>query len=128
MDYVSTISSKINELNKKVDSYLKEPFEVAPADFKMQQNGVFIADEYNRVVVAYSDLLKLITETQYLISQSKKCITLMTCNTTLERNNKIKLENGIKLIETISEPLHNEKERLKTVEMFYRNLYNRFGM
>jgi len=69
----------------------------------------------------------LITEVQYYISECKK-FTKFAGATELERKAKDQVRAFITILDELSEPLYNEKERLKTIEMFYRNLYNRFGM
>ena len=84
-----------------------------------------IAKKYNEIVETYSYLLNLITEVQFFISQCKKVIKLIAGNTSLEQSQKAKIKTAIDLIEIQAEPLYNEKERLKTIEMFYRNIYTR---
>ena len=118
-------SNKLNEITTKIKTYLSNPYEHKPADFSNQQNGVYIANEYDRIVTGYSDLLRLITEVQFYISECKKFVRFAG-TTDLERKSKEQVKEFIKILEELTEPLYNEKERLKTIEMFYRNLYNRF--
>ena len=123
---LNLLNRKLNEIANKIKTYLSNPYEHKPADFQQQQNGVYIANEYDRVVAGYSDLLRLITEVQFYESECKKYLKFTPENTALEKKSKEQVRNFLNSIVDFTEPLYNEKERLKTIEMFYRNLYNRF--
>jgi len=122
---LSPINNSLNNISKKIDNYLNNKVDVISADFNQQQDIKYISDNYNKAVQDYSDLLKLITEVQYFQSQCKKIIRLTSNNTNLEKNQKLIVKTAIDTIEELAVPLYNEKERLKTAEMFYRSLYNR---
>jgi CRISPR/Cas system CSM-associated protein Csm2 small subunit len=122
---LNILNKKLNDIANKIRTYLNNPYEHKPADFSEQQNGVYISNEYDRIVAGYSDLLRLITEVQFNISECKKFIRFAGA-TDLERRAKEQVKEFVKVLEELIEPLYNEKERLKTIEMFYRNLYNRF--
>lgn len=121
---LSSLNNTLNILIKKVDTYLDNTPKIEGADFKQQQDTVYISDQYNRIVYEYSNLLSLITETQYFIAQCKKAMKLLSNNTGLEKQQKERIKSAMEIMEEESKPLYNEKERLKTVEMFYRATYN----
>lgn len=120
---LSSLNTAFNKLAKKIQDYLDNPVKFEYADFEKQRDIIFISNQYNQIVCDFSNLLNLITEIQYFISQCKKIISLLSDNTNLEKGQKLKIKSAIDLITDLSFPLYNEKERLKTLEMFYRNLY-----
>jgi len=121
---LSSLNNTLNILIKKVDTYLDNTPKIEGADFKQQQDTIYISDQYNRIVYEYSNLLSLITETQYFIAQCKKAMKLLSNNTSLEKQQKERIKSAMEIMEEESKPLYNEKERLKTIEMLYRNIYN----
>lgn len=122
---LTSINVALSNLSKKISSYLENPEKIDFADYTKQQDIIYISNKYNEIVLKYSNLLSLITEVQYFISQCRKLIRILADNSTLEKNQKLKLKIAIDTVEEIAQPLYNEKERLKTIEMFYRNLYTR---
>ena len=122
---LSSLNNSLNILSNKIKVYLDNTPQIEFAPYEKQMDTIFISNKYNDIVKIYSDLLNLITESQYFISQCKKVIKLIAGNTSLEQSQKAKIKAAIDLIEMQIEPLYNEKERLKTIEMFYRNIYTR---
>lgn len=122
---LSSLNQTLNVITNKITTYLDKRPQIEFADFEHQQDVVYISNKYNEIVTAYSYLLDLITEVQYFISQCKKVNRLISGNTSLETSQKAKIKTAINLIEDQAEPLYNDKDRLKTIEMFYRNLYTR---
>lgn len=122
---LSSLNQSLNILSNKIKNYLDNKPSIEGADFEHQQDAQYIANQYNNIVQLYSNLLDLITEIQYFISQCKKLIKLISDNTSLEKNQKLRIKTAIEIITELSEPLYNEKEKLKTLEMFYRNIYSR---
>lgn len=122
---LSSINIALSNISKKITNYLDNLVIIESANYEKQQDIQFISNNYNKIVQDYSDLLKLITEVQYFISQCKKIIRLLSDNTVLEKNQKAKIKIAIDTAEELAQPLYNEKERLKVAEMFYRNLYTR---
>lgn len=120
---LSSLNNTLNTLIKKIDGYLDSVPDIEFADYQQQMDTVYISNQYNRIVYEYSNLLRLITETQYFISQCKKAIKLLSSNTILEKQQKDRIKAAIDMIEEESKPLYNERERLKTIEMFYRTIY-----
>ena len=120
---LSSLTNTLNTLIKKIDRYLDSTPEIEFADYQQQMDTIYISNQYNRIVYEYSNLLRLITETQYFISQCKKSIKLIANNTILEKQQKDRIKMAIDMIEEESKPLYNERERLKTIEMFYRTIY-----
>jgi uncharacterized protein YdaL len=121
---LSSLNQSLNILSNKIKSYLDNPVNIEFANYEQQRDVVYVSNKYNEIVHYYSDLLSLITETQYFISQCKKVSRLLSSNTSLEKAQKDKIKTAISIIEEISVPLYNEKERLKTIEMMYRAIYN----
>lgn len=122
---LSSINNSLNTLSTKIKTYLDNIPEIGQATFEQQQDVQYISNKYNEIVQTYSDLLKIIIEVQYFTSQCKKVNRLISENTSLERNQKAKIKTAIDIIDELVEPLYLEKERLKVIEMFYRNLYSR---
>lgn len=122
---LSSINNSINNLLNKIKTYLETTPRINEANYEQQQDIVYITNQYNNIVQEYSKLLDLITEVQYFISQCKKVIRLLSDNTSLEKAQKAKVKMAIDLITEAAEPLSNEKERLKVLEMFYRSVYTR---
>ena len=120
---LSSLNNTLNTLIKKIDGYLDSVQEIEFADYKQQMDTIYISNQYNRIVYEYSNLLRLITETQYFISQCKKAIKLLSNNTVLEKQQKDRIKAAIDMIEEESKPLYNERDRLKVIEMFYRTIY-----
>ena len=120
---LSSLNNTLNVLIKKVDGYLDNTPKIEMADFNKQQDTVFISNQFNIIVYEYSRLLELITEVQYFSSQCKKAMKLLSNNTSLEKQQKDRIKSALDIIEEESKPLYNEKERLKTIEMFYRTIY-----
>ncbi len=121
---LSSLNNTLNTLIKKIDGYLDSVPDIEFADYQKQMDTIYISNQYNRIVYEYSNLLRLITETQYFISQCKKAIKLLSNNTVLEKQQKDRIKAAIDMIEEESKPLYNERERLKTIEMFYRTIYS----
>lgn len=122
---LTSINIALTNISKKISEYLNNIPKIEFADYNKQQDIQYISNKYNEIVQYYSNLLNLIIEVQYFISQCKKLIRLISDNSSLEKNQKAKLKIAIDTIEELSQPLYTEKERLKTIEMFYRNLYTR---
>lgn len=122
---LTSINIALTNISKKISEYLNNIPKIDFADYDKQQDIKYISNKYNEIVQYYSNLLNLIIEVQYFISQCKKLIRLISDNSSLEKNQKTKLKIAIDTIEELSQPLYTEKERLKTIEMFYRNLYTR---
>lgn len=122
---LSSLNQSLNVLQNKINNYLDKVPTIAFASFEQQMDQIYVSNKYNEIVEIYSNLLNLITEVQYFISQCKKISKLLPNNSNLEKAQQNKIKTAIDLIEIISQPLYNEKERLKTIEMFYRNLYTR---
>lgn len=122
---LTSINNATSKISKKISEYLNNIPKIDFADYDKQQDIKYISNKYNEIVQLYSNLLNLITEIQFYVSQCKKLIRLISDNSSLERNQKTKIKLAIDTIEELSQPLYTEKERLKTIEMFYRNLYTR---
>lgn len=122
---LSSLNQSLNVLSNKIKTYLDNTPNIEFAPYEKQMDTIFISNKYDEIVETYSYLLNLITEVQFFISQCKKVIKLIAGNTSLEQSQKAKIKTAIDLIEIQAEPLYNEKERLKTIEMFYRNIYMR---
>lgn len=122
---LSALNNTLNMLIKKIDGYLDSIPEIDFADYQQQQDTIYISNQYNRIVYEYSNLLRLITEVQYFVSQCKKAIKLLSSNTVLEKQQKDRIKAAIDMIEEESKPLYNERDRLKNIEMFYRTIYSR---
>ena len=122
---LSSLNNSLNILSNKIKTYLDNRPNIEGADFEHQQDTIYIANQYDNIVQLYSNLLDLITETQFFVSQCKKLIKLISDNTSLEKNQKNRIKVAIDIINELSEPLYNEKERLKTLEMFYRSIYSK---
>lgn len=122
---LTSINNATSKISKKISEYLNNIPKIDFADYDKQQDIKYISNKYNEIVQLYSNLLNLITEIQFYVSQCKKLIRLISDNSSLERNQKIKIKLAIDTIEELSQPLYNEKERLKTIEMMYRAIYTR---
>ena len=122
---LSSLNNTLNTLIKKIDGYLDSIPEIDFADYKQQQDTIYISNQYNRIVYEYSNLLRLITEIQYFVSQCKKATKLLSSNTILEKQQKDRIKAAVDMIEEESKPLYNERDRLKVIEMFYRTIYSR---
>ena len=122
---LSSLNASLNVLCNKITKYLDNVPQIGQANYEQQQDIKYISDNYNNIVFIYSELLNLITETQYFISQCKKVCKMLSNNTSLEKQQKEKIKAAIEVIEEQSKPLYNERERLKTLEMFYRSIYTR---
>ncbi len=122
---LSSINSTLNMLSGKIKDYLENTPRIDFATYEQQQDIRYISNKYNEIVQLYSNLLDLLTEIDYFTSLCKKAIKLLNGNTSLEQAQKGKIKAVVELIKTLSEPLFTEKERLKTIEMFYRNIYTR---
>ena len=122
---LTSINIALTNISKKISEYLNNIPKIEFADYDKQQDIQYISNKYNEIVQYYSNLLNLIIEVQYFISQCKKLIRLISDNSSLEKNQKTKLKIAIDTIEELSQPLYTEKERLKTIEMMYRTIYSR---
>jgi hypothetical protein len=122
---LSSLNQSLNIITNKITTYLDNKPKIKFADYEHQLDIKYISDKYNEIVTVYSYLLDLITEVQYFISQCKKISKLISGNTSLELNQKNKIKTAIDLVEEQVEPLYTERDRLKTIEMFYRNVYTR---
>lgn len=122
---LSSINNSLNSLNNKITTYLDNPINIGFATYEQQLDIAYISNQYNSIVQEYSNLLQLITEVQYFVSQCKKVMRLLSDNTSLEKAQKQKIKSAIDIISDVAEPLYNEKERLKTIEMMYRSIYTR---
>lgn len=122
---LSSLNNSLNNLNNKITTYLDNPIKIDFATYEQQLDMQYISNQYNNIVQSYSDLLRLITEVQYFVSQCKKILRLISDNTALEKAQKQKIKSAIDIINEAAEPLYNEKERLKTIEMMYRSIYTR---
>lgn len=122
---LSSLNNTLNIISGKITDYLNNVPKIGFADYEQQQDTIYISNKYNEIVEKYSNLLNLITDVQFFVSQCKKINKLIPDNSNLERAQKAKVKAAIDIIEDLALPLYNEKERLKTIEMFYRNLYSR---
>lgn len=122
---LTSINESMKIINNKIKSYLDNMPNIPKATFEQQMDSKYIADMYNNIVFIYSDLLKLITEEQYFVSQCKKVLRMLSGNTTLESQQKKQINTAIDIVEEQIQPLYTEKERLKTIEMFYRSVYTK---
>lgn len=120
---LSSLNTALNNLQNRITKQLENLPDIGFANYEKQRDVIYVSNKYNEIVEEYSNLLKLITDTQYFVSQCKKINRLLPENSSLEKTQKMKIKSAIELINDLSEPLYNEKERLKTIEMFYRNLY-----
>lgn len=122
---LSSLNNSTNKIINKVQEYLDNIPEIEFADFQKQQDVKYISDQYNEIVQLYSNLLKLITEVQFFTSQCSKIAKLLSGNSNLERAQQAKVKSAISLVKEVAGPLETERDRLKTIEMFYRALYTR---
>ena len=72
---LSSLNTAFNTLAKKIQDYLDNPVKFEYADFEKQRDIIFISNQYNQIVCDFSNLLNLITEIQYFVSQCKKIIS-----------------------------------------------------
>lgn len=121
---LKSLNDALNTITKKIKYYLDNPVTIEFAPYEKQQNVKFISDKYNEIVEDYSNLLYLIEDAQYFISQCKKLLRLLSNNTALEISQKDKIKTAITIVEESLVPIFTEKERLKTIEMMYRAIYN----
>lgn len=122
---LTSINVALNNVNNKINSYLDKPVRFDSAPYEKQLDTIFVSNNYNKIVNEYSNVLNIITEAQYFISQCKKAIRLIGDSNALAKQQKAQIKTAIDIIEEQLVPLFNEKERLKTIEMFYRNIYTR---
>lgn len=122
---LSSLNQSLNVLLNKIKTYLDNPPKVEEATYEQQMDIKYVYDSYNNIVQLYSNLLSLLTEISYFISQCRRINRLISDNTSLEKAQKNKINAAITIITENAEPLYVEKERLKTLEMFYRNVYTR---
>ena len=122
---LTSINVALNNVNNKINNYLDKPIKFDSAPYEKQLDMVFVSNNYNKIVNDYSNVLNIITEAQYFISQCKKAIRIIGDNSALAKQQKAQIKTAIDIIEEQLVPLFNEKERLKTIEMFYRNIYTR---
>ena len=122
---LTSINVALNNVNNKINSYLDKPVRFESAPYEKQLDTIFVSNNYNKIVNEYSNVLNIITEAQYFISQCKKAIRLIGDSNALAKQQKAQIKTAIDIIEEQLVPLFNEKERLKTIEMFYRNIYTR---
>ena len=122
---LTSINVALNNVNNKINSYLDKPVRFDSAPYEKQLDTIFVSNNYNKIVNEYSNVLNIITEAQYFISQCKKAIRLIGDSSALAKQQKAQIKTAIDIIEEQLVPLFNEKERLKTIEMFYRNIYTR---
>lgn len=122
---LSSVNETLNKLSGDIRKYLDNPPKIDGANYDQQQDIKYILNKYNEIVQLYSDLLDLLREVDYFISLCKKGIKLISGNSELEQAQKGKLKGAIDLIKELSNPLYTEKERLKTIEMFYRSICQR---
>ena len=120
---LTSINVALNNVNNKINSYLDKPVRFDSAPYEKQLDTIFVSNNYNKIVNEYSNVLNIITEAQYFISQCKKAIRLIGDSNALAKQQKAQIKTAIDIIEEQLVPLFNEKERLKTIEMFYRNIY-----
>ena len=112
---LTSINAALNAVNSKITNYLDKPAKFDFAPYEKQLDTIFISNCYNNII----------TEAQYFISQCKKAIRLIGDSNALAKQQKAQVKTAIDIIEEQLVPLYNEKERLKTIEMFYRNIYTR---
>ena len=122
---LSSLNNAMNTLINRTQTYLDNLPELNFATYEQQLDVPYVSNQYSRIVELYSNLLKLQTDIQYFISQCNKIVKLMPGNTTLEKAQINKVKTAISLVKEVAEPLDIERDRLKTVEMFYRSLFNR---
>lgn len=122
---LSSVNETLNKLSGDIRKYLDNPPRIDGANYDQQQDIKYILNKYNEIVQLYSDLLDLLREVDYFISLCKKGIKLLSGTSELEQAQKGKLKGAIDLIKELSNPLYTEKERLKTIEMFYRSICQR---
>lgn len=122
---LSSVNETLNKLSGDIRKYLDNPPRIDGANYDQQQDIKYILNKYNEIVQLYSDLLDLLREVDYFISLCKKGIKLLSGTSELEQAQKGKLKGAIDLIKELSNPLYTEKERLKTIEMFYRSICTR---
>lgn len=122
---LSSLNNAMNTLINRTQTYLDNLPELNFATYEQQLDIPYVSNQYSRIVELYSNLLKLQTDIQYFISQCNKIVKLMPGNTTLEKTQINKVKTAISLVKEVAEPLDIERDRLKTVEMFYRSLFNR---
>ena len=122
---LTSINTALNSVNNKISNYLDKPTKFEFAPYEKQLDTIFISNCYNKIVNDYSNVLNIITEAQYFISQCKKAIRMIGDSSALAKQQKAQIKTAIDIIEEQLVPLFNEKERLKTIEMFYRNIYSR---
>lgn len=122
---LSSVNETLNKLSGDIRKYLDNPPRIDGATYDQQQDIKYILNKYNEIVQLYSDLLDLLREVDYFISLCKKGIKLLSGTSELEQAQKGKLKGAIDLIKELSNPLYTEKERLKTIEMFYRSICTR---
>ena len=122
---LTSINVALNNVNNKINSYLDKPVRFESAPYEKQLDTIFVSNNYNKIVNEYSNVLNIITEAQYFISQCKKAIRLIGDSNALAKQQKAQIKTAIDIIEEQLVPLYNEKERLKSIEMFYRNIYTR---
>lgn len=122
---LSSVNETLNKLSGDIRKYLDNPPRIDGANYEQQQDIKYILNKYNEIVQLYSDLLDLLREVDYFISLCKKGIKLLSGTSELEQAQKGKLKGAIDLIKELSNPLYTEKERLKTIEMFYRGICQR---
>jgi len=122
---LSDANAVVNKLSEDIRKYLDNPPKIEGATYEQQQDIKYILDKYNEVVQLYSNLLDLQREVDYFISLCKKGIKLIPGNSELELAQKGKLKSFVDLMKELSNPLSIEKERLKTIEMFYRSICQR---
>lgn len=109
---------------KTIKAYLDNPPKIDGADYLKQLDEKYICDTYNLVVNIYDGLLKLFNEVYYFISVCKETLKKLD-NTPTSLRLKEVLKSYIDTMEIYLVPLNNEKDRIKTFEMMYRNFYSR---
>lgn len=122
---LSSLNTALNDLSNKITKYLDNTPRIEFATYEQTLDTKYITNQYSKIVNVYSGILDLIREEEYFISQCRKGLRLLSENTNLEREQRSKLKTTIDLVTEISTPLYTEEKRLKTIEMYYRNLYSR---
>ena len=122
---LSSLNNAMNTLINRTQTYLDNLPELNFATYEQQLDIPYVSNQYSRIVELYSNLLKLITEVQFFTSQCSKIAKLLSGNSNLERAQQAKVKSALSLVKEVASPLETERDRLKTIEMFYRALYTK---
>lgn len=128
LDLNSTVTEIItifNEIKNEVEGCLKNTKKYELLSYERLQNIEILTNQYRDIVQDYSDLLNIITDVEFFVSRCNKILSLIAGNTNEELNKKNKIKSAKIILENYLRPLEVERERVKTVEMFYRSLYTR---